>query len=628
MTKRMNVQIDPIDRQTSETEPSRKAAPLIVLVVAVLLACAGILLLSRSERPASIALVDSLIEPMPVAQVSADHLILSDGERLPLPDVERLSSDSAALSAATARGVEITENGRTIGLVRIHHTDEHDHIGEHLARVDIAHLLQFLGQDGSDATSAPCASWAEPPGGTFTAAGMPVEQYRAFVRWSESRDGTDPTREYDFDWDHKLLGRFLHSLHGTPDQPRPGDVISAIIDPPITLGEPGTYRFKYLDDNYTRYYLEREDGSRQLISAEPEHLYNRETDVETIVDPLASLTPEQIHGLWGLKISECTDATLDNLQYINPDRLCLTVVAWSDEDSSSPPLRLPPNLKYLNLRLHPSATERGNPLAGLSSLQYLSIAGAATFDCAWLTECPDLRHLRFMVGGLDNVDQLSSLTELRELDFGSAAAVSDLSFARSMLHLTRLNISGTLITDLSPVAGLMKLRWLNASLSPVNTLPEGELPALQYLDVLSTSIPEAEVDAFRSEHPRCLVKRHWDQTLYEALVGTTRIRVRTGGSEITRYPQRTLFEETDPTRIRELIHNIHINEPASNYITTCYGNLTLEFYQGDHLITTITCPTAQGLRWDDGWPVDGELTTWSAACLRRWLNRNGIGFDY
>ena len=107
---------------------------------------------------------------------------LADGRVLKLPGIDLLPVQSIALSEATKRGVEIANDGRVFGLVRVHHWCGNDPIREHIARIDVAELLEFVG----DCDSATCTShktWSGPQGGSFSSAGWDVGEFGAFRFW-------------------------------------------------------------------------------------------------------------------------------------------------------------------------------------------------------------------------------------------------------------------------------------------------------------------------------------------------------------------------------------------------------------------------------------------------------------
>ena len=87
--------------------------------------------------------IEKLNNPRHVTGWTALGLTLKDGSLLPLPGRTKLPDASPILAAAISSGVEQT-NGRVYGLIRIHHWCGNDPVREHIARVDLSLLLEFL----------------------------------------------------------------------------------------------------------------------------------------------------------------------------------------------------------------------------------------------------------------------------------------------------------------------------------------------------------------------------------------------------------------------------------------------------------------------------------------------------
>jgi hypothetical protein len=67
------------------------------------------------------------------------------GGKVRLPGVPHLPSSLPLLSRLVERGVEVRPDGRVIGLVKIWHWCGSDPVRLHIARVDIANALLYLG---------------------------------------------------------------------------------------------------------------------------------------------------------------------------------------------------------------------------------------------------------------------------------------------------------------------------------------------------------------------------------------------------------------------------------------------------------------------------------------------------
>jgi len=136
------------------------------------------------------SLVETLDDPTAVDRVDDGGLVLRDGRRVEwgfdVPNAGRLR----AVHAAIEHGIELTPEGRAIGLIRIHHWCGNDRIRVHLARVDVRKLLEFLPHVWPASPHNPGdRSWSDPHFGRY---GWNVSKWRQFELWS----GRDPERIY------------------------------------------------------------------------------------------------------------------------------------------------------------------------------------------------------------------------------------------------------------------------------------------------------------------------------------------------------------------------------------------------------------------------------------------------
>lgn len=134
----------------------------------------------RMER---IRIVDALAHPVAVTGWSEQGLELVDVRLIQLPGVLKLPPLSTALKEATSRGVEIDEQGRVYGLVRIHHWCGNDPVGEHIARVDLAELVAFFSEGAPVEEELRRFHFAaEASSRSFTVHGWNGAGYDAFLR--------------------------------------------------------------------------------------------------------------------------------------------------------------------------------------------------------------------------------------------------------------------------------------------------------------------------------------------------------------------------------------------------------------------------------------------------------------
>jgi hypothetical protein len=162
---------------------------VLVGIVAVMLTVAGLprvcfYLLTGHLWP--IKIVEELRSPATVTGWTREGLLLEDGRLVPLLGVTELPDKSEALTQATARGVELTPEGRVVGLVKVHHWCGNDPVRLHLARVDLAHLLIFLGKVRHDPLPKRLECPTEGDGEQrFHEEGWRSGDYLVFREWSE-----------------------------------------------------------------------------------------------------------------------------------------------------------------------------------------------------------------------------------------------------------------------------------------------------------------------------------------------------------------------------------------------------------------------------------------------------------
>lgn len=116
-----------------------------------------------------------------------------------------------------------------------------------------------------------------------------------------------------------------------------------------------------------------------------------------------------------------------------------------------------------------------------------------------------------------------------------------------------------------------------------------------------------------------------ERSLVKALRGVDRIRVRSGGTCHRDPPsEKTVFEETDPEKIKQIIRAVRIDRANSGHHCMCCGGPSIEFYRGGELVVTLGCHHGKALRWNEGWRGDGVMTSESAAEVNAWLIANGV----
>ncbi len=131
-------------------------------------------------------IVERLNDPIAVQGWTAEGLITGKTV-IPLPGIGPLPATSLALTQAIPHGVEVAPDGRVYGLVKIHHWCGNDPVRHHLARVDLASMLVFLGEAKPPGGLNPRlrSLLAAGPGWHFSGAGWRMDEFYHFQRWCE-----------------------------------------------------------------------------------------------------------------------------------------------------------------------------------------------------------------------------------------------------------------------------------------------------------------------------------------------------------------------------------------------------------------------------------------------------------
>jgi hypothetical protein len=112
-------------------------------------------------------------------------LVLEGSREAPLAELSKLPPKSSALTEAVSRGVEL-QRARVYALVRVHFWQSDEPRRTELKRVDLSHLLVFLGE-GESRVEAPAG--LRKKGGTFTDLGWRVEEFDMFQAWEKVHFG-------------------------------------------------------------------------------------------------------------------------------------------------------------------------------------------------------------------------------------------------------------------------------------------------------------------------------------------------------------------------------------------------------------------------------------------------------
>ena len=126
-----------------------------IAIVLALLYCGFNLLLTGFPFP--IYHIERLRSPVAVKEVDKDALQLADGRRVPLPLIKEIPADDAVFNMALRHGVEVTDSGDVLGLVRWPRFCGNDPVIYNLRRIDLTELAAALHPAGIDDEVVPAA---------------------------------------------------------------------------------------------------------------------------------------------------------------------------------------------------------------------------------------------------------------------------------------------------------------------------------------------------------------------------------------------------------------------------------------------------------------------------------------
>ncbi len=152
------------------------------------------------------------------------------------------------------------------------------------------------------------------------------------------------------------------------------------------------------------------------------------------------------------------------------------------------PLAALTSLQSLDLR-HTQVADL-TPLASLASLQSLALFGTQVADLTPLASLTSLQELNLTCTRVADLTPLAALISLQSLDLLGTRVV-DLTPLASLTSLQSLDLRGAQVADLSPLASLTSLRSLVLASSQVADLtPLAALTSLQSLDLASSQVAD------------------------------------------------------------------------------------------------------------------------------------------
>ncbi len=429
--------------------------------------------------------------------------------------------------------------------------------------------------------------------------------------------------DYAFTFGGETIHPYIISLSGDAKHPRPGDL--AMVDNHVLMLDASKkWSLKSLEDS-DDLLIENQGVWQPVFVRITEH---RIDDKMTLINPLAKMSKEQIHNLRGVSIDAWNDLIAEKLKDVDPAQCCVSVSDRVQTGKEKALPALPAALQALRIDERSSnGIKDFSALKNLTALRYFECytLSGDPIDVSLLKANHGMQNLVLSGNKLTQLQALAEFTDLRVLDLAYCRDLSSIDFASAMPNLAQLRLNRTDVTDLSPLANLNALTDVNANESKVAKLPNGKLPALKILRLISAPVTDESIATFRQEHPACKVTHGWEQALKSELADVTRLRIRSGGTcHRNKDEEKTLYEDKDPASIQKLVAAIAIDESQSGFHCMCCGTPSLEFYTGDALTLTLGFHHARSLRWPSGWPADGLLKKDSATFLVAWMADRGV----
>lgn len=117
---------------------------ITTLILAGHFGCASLEFYMRTGSFSPQRIVEHLDQPIVVSGWNEEGLLTLDGQIIAVPGRIAPTSEWRVMPALIAQGVERAPDGRVYGLVRVHHWCGSDPVRQHVARVDIALVLEYL----------------------------------------------------------------------------------------------------------------------------------------------------------------------------------------------------------------------------------------------------------------------------------------------------------------------------------------------------------------------------------------------------------------------------------------------------------------------------------------------------
>ena len=129
------------------------------------------------------------------------------------------------------------------------------------------------------------------------------------------------------------------------------------------------------------------------------------------------------------------------------------------------------------------------PLAGVASLEVLSLHGNMIADISPLEELINLRQVGLADNAISDISVLTNITSLFTADLSTNEPLTDISALADHAELARLYLSDNSISDIGALSGLTELTSLELDGNAIADIgPLSDMGDLRYLDVRSNMI--------------------------------------------------------------------------------------------------------------------------------------------
>lgn len=136
----------PVPMTKPGPKPRRRWPGRLLIPLLLLSGCHSLL----TGSPIPLWHIEHLDHPIAVKAIDPEALVLADGRRVRLPFIKRLPRNNPVFVRVLSHGVEISRQGRVIGLIDPRRMCGNDPVAFYRQRIDLGKLAGLLDPDGID----------------------------------------------------------------------------------------------------------------------------------------------------------------------------------------------------------------------------------------------------------------------------------------------------------------------------------------------------------------------------------------------------------------------------------------------------------------------------------------------